>query len=90
MLQIDFSTLETVERIARNLDCSVEDIVRDAVSEFAANQVDKVPNRAPMVPESELAATISMPTFSRPVTIRIANRSTLLPAPILPDFDEAT
>ena len=87
-LQVDHSTLKTAERIARERDCSVEEVIRDAVSEYAGTHVNGTPSAVPFVPiepESELALNIPMPMTSRPVTIHIVNRSTLGPKPILSD-----
>ena len=89
-LPIDPSTLKTAQRIARERDCSVEEVVRTAVSEYADAQLHLPGLPQPSEPDTELAVTIPMPLNSRAVTIRIANRSALQVKPILPEFEDPT
>jgi hypothetical protein len=90
-LHVDHTTLEMAERIARERDCSVAEVVRDAISEYAGSHVNGLPPTlapAPGEPDTELAVTIAMPFPSRPVTIGIVKRSTLGPNPVLSEFEE--
>jgi hypothetical protein len=81
-MQVDHSTLKTAERIARERNCPVEDVVRDAVIEYLGVHANATTPAVPNEPETELPLSLLMPLSSRPVTIRIARRSTLSPAPI--------
>jgi hypothetical protein len=90
-LHVDHATLETAERIARERDCSVTEVVRDAISEYAGAHVNGLPPTlasAPVEPDTELAITVPIPFPSRPVTIGIVKRSTLGPNPVLSEFED--
>jgi len=81
-IPMDSVTLQTAQRIARARDCSIEDVVRDAISRLESNPMKMVE------PDSELVATIPMPVSSRAVSIRIISRSPLSPQPVPPVAEE--
>jgi hypothetical protein len=78
-LPIDVTTMQAAERIAQVRQCTVEDVVREAILQYGT---------APLAePESELAITVPMPVCPRPVIVRIRSRAKLAPAPVLPEVE---